>query len=178
MTNEACVYLYSGDRPPKMDNSDIEGEYCGELQKNIVRNHDYIVIPEEAWKKLYAWYGGGPMFKRRRMVDLAKNFMTIELYPPLLICYHCKLRKTSLQVLNLALLSSAQERGDFLRIPQRGDDQLLAESQRSAAEIPQDGPDQRQERREQTLHQRTYVCFTAVQSFLQTSWRRQQLGVA
>lgn len=78
-----------GDRPPQIDNTDIEGEYSGELQKNIMKNHDYITIPKEAWKRLFGWYGGGPAFKRKRIVDVQKNCNIIELYPPLIIGFKC-----------------------------------------------------------------------------------------
>jgi len=35
-----------------------------------MKYHDYVTIPKEAWKRLFAWYGGGPAFKRKRIVDV------------------------------------------------------------------------------------------------------------
>ncbi|KAL4466051.1 hypothetical protein ABPG74_004288 [Tetrahymena malaccensis] len=79
-----------GDRPTQIDNTDIEGEFQGELQKNILKNNDYVIIPEKAWEKLFSWYSGGPTFKRKRIVDIQKNYKTVELYPPLVIGYKCR----------------------------------------------------------------------------------------
>jgi hypothetical protein len=39
-------------RPGQIDNSDLQGEFEGELKLNILNNHDYVLVPEEAWNSL------------------------------------------------------------------------------------------------------------------------------
>ena len=40
------------------------------------------MIPEEAWACLQKWYGGGPIFPRKVIIN--NTIPTIELYPPLI----------------------------------------------------------------------------------------------
>jgi hypothetical protein len=40
------------------------------------------MIPEEAWKRLFQWYGGGPVFPRKVIIN--NMIPSIELYPPLI----------------------------------------------------------------------------------------------
>jgi ubiquitin C-terminal hydrolase len=91
-----------GERPPAMNNSDLEGELKGALRANLVEHHDYVLVPEEMYKLLHDWYGGGPSFPRKvRHVPLRKmSSMSlrgiensgVELYPPLIIVLVCSER--------------------------------------------------------------------------------------
>lgn len=40
------------------------------------------MIPEEAWNYMLKWYGGGPSFPRKVIIN--NTIPTIELYPPLI----------------------------------------------------------------------------------------------
>ena len=79
--NDAIPNL--GDRPSSIDNSDIEGEFQNTLKQKLQVNHDYVLIPKKAWDKLFSWYGGGPVFKRK-ILQSSKKRKLVELYPPLL----------------------------------------------------------------------------------------------
>ncbi|KRX00231.1 hypothetical protein PPERSA_10730 [Pseudocohnilembus persalinus] len=76
-----------GERPSTIDSLDIEGEFEGELQLNLMENHDYIILPEAAWQKLYQWYGAEVIFKRKAFRHPKIEKQIIELYPPLLFGY-------------------------------------------------------------------------------------------
>lgn len=72
------------EKPLKIDNSELEGEFEGELLANIILNHHYLLVREGQWRELYSIYGGGPVFERN---VLEKNI--VELYPlniNLLVC--------------------------------------------------------------------------------------------
>lgn len=45
------------------------------------------MLPEEAWNYLSEWYGGGPTFQRKVIINNA--IPTIELYPPLITSVLC-----------------------------------------------------------------------------------------
>ena len=91
------------ERPLSINNSDLEGELKGALRANLVERHDYLVVPEEMWRHLFEWYGGGPVlprkvasFKMRKLSSMAQNSTshrhvstTIELYPPLILVVMC-----------------------------------------------------------------------------------------
>jgi ubiquitin carboxyl-terminal hydrolase 4/11/15 len=49
---------------------------------------DYILLPENVWKYLLEWYGGGPEFPRK-IISVDQNRNQIELYPPILYAYLC-----------------------------------------------------------------------------------------
>ena len=40
------------------------------------------MVPEEAWRFLHSWYGGGPPFPRKVIIN--NSVPTLELYPPLI----------------------------------------------------------------------------------------------
>lgn len=45
------------------------------------------MIPEEAWVNLLAWYGGGPAFPRK--VIMNNTIPILELYPPMITSILC-----------------------------------------------------------------------------------------
>ncbi|CAE7825909.1 UBP8 [Symbiodinium necroappetens] len=70
-----------GERPAEIDNSDLlPRPDCTRLQSGLVENQDFILLHEEAWKKLHGWYGGGPAL-RRRVIGSSENQLRVELYP-------------------------------------------------------------------------------------------------
>eukprot|EP00439_Symbiodinium_sp_Y106_P079539 s558_g18.t1 len=72
-----------GERPAEIDNSDLlPRPDCTRLQSGLVENQDFILLHEEAWKKLHGWYGGGPAL-RRRVIGSWENRaqLRVELYP-------------------------------------------------------------------------------------------------
>ena len=92
------------ERPPAINNADIEGELKGALRANLVEHHDYVLVPEDMWKLLFDWYGGGPSFPRKVAFALptrklssfrsvvAPSFASLELYPPLILVLMCSER--------------------------------------------------------------------------------------
>ena len=70
------------ERPTEIDNSDIEGEHPGQLKPNLMLHRDFIMLPEAAWLCLQSWYGGGPVFPRKVIIN--NMIPTLELYPPLI----------------------------------------------------------------------------------------------
>ena len=92
-----------GERPPAINNDDLEGELKGALKANLVEHHDYVLVPEAMWILLHDWYGGGPAFPRKvaaRVVPIRKlssmsmrgtglGSSSVELYPPLIIVLIC-----------------------------------------------------------------------------------------
>lgn len=77
-------------RPGQIDNSDLEGEFPGELKLNILNNHDYVLVPEEAWFSLIQWYGCvSPkwVYKRKVFRDQQRNISVLDMYPPVLNGY-------------------------------------------------------------------------------------------
>lgn len=45
------------------------------------------MLPEAAWQCLHQWYGGGPTFPRKVLIN--NMVPTIELYPPLITSVLC-----------------------------------------------------------------------------------------
>ena len=45
------------------------------------------MLPEDAWQHLLDWYGGGPAFPRKVIINIARP--SIELYPPLITSVLC-----------------------------------------------------------------------------------------
>ncbi|KAL8170433.1 hypothetical protein V2J09_022237 [Rumex salicifolius] len=75
-------------RPPNIDNSDliydtpIEDLSSAELHDTLVEGRDYILLPEEVWIQLKAWYGGGPTLARRVINSgLSQMELAVEVYP-------------------------------------------------------------------------------------------------
>ena len=89
------------ERPLAINNSDLEGELKGALRANLIEHHDYLLVPEEMWKLLQDWYGGGPWFPRkltrnklsRKMSNTSilppQSSLSVELYPPLILVVLC-----------------------------------------------------------------------------------------
>lgn len=90
------------ERPNSVNNSDLEGEFKGELRRKLVEHHDYLLVPEEMWKNLMEWYGGGPVFPRkvvafrvRKLSSIVNNSLryvsstAVDLYPPLITVVLC-----------------------------------------------------------------------------------------
>eukprot|EP00347_Sterkiella_histriomuscorum_P010752 403375058 len=80
--SQSFKQMHQVERPQEIDNSDIEGEHPGQLKPNLIMHRDFVMIPEEAWKCLASWYGGGPAFPRKVLIN--NMIPTIELYPPLI----------------------------------------------------------------------------------------------
>ena len=62
------------DPPPAIDNQDLvsselvrrcETNSYIELRHPLTEGTDYVLVPEEVWNALYAWYGGGPVLPRQ-----------------------------------------------------------------------------------------------------------------
>lgn len=76
-------------RPSSIDNSDLLYELTSEdtntgidLHDALVEGRDYILLPQEVWKQLYAWYGGGPTLTRKAINSgLSQLELTVEVYP-------------------------------------------------------------------------------------------------
>ncbi|XP_052187763.1 ubiquitin carboxyl-terminal hydrolase 5 isoform X2 [Diospyros lotus] len=76
-------------RPSAIDNSDLiykaapEDSTSGiELHDTLVEGTDYILLPQEVWNKLYAWYGGGPVLARKVINSgLSQTELAVEVYP-------------------------------------------------------------------------------------------------
>lgn len=89
------------ERPIAMNNADLEGEHKGALRGNLVEFHDYVLVPEEMWKYLSEWYGGGPSFPRKISSSRRRACSTlgcsptndpsfiVDLYPPLISVVLC-----------------------------------------------------------------------------------------
>ncbi|KAK9103955.1 hypothetical protein Sjap_021209 [Stephania japonica] len=75
-------------RPGKIDNSFLilneAGVEGGDLQlkRNLEEGHDYVLVHQEVWKRLYCWYKGGPAIPRKliSLGFLHKTFV-VEVYP-------------------------------------------------------------------------------------------------
>uniref|UniRef100_A0A1D1YQS4 Ubiquitin carboxyl-terminal hydrolase n=3 Tax=Anthurium amnicola TaxID=1678845 RepID=A0A1D1YQS4_9ARAE len=76
-------------RPTVIDNSDLINEVTSEvpnvgieLHDTLVEGRDYILLPQEVWKQLYGWYGGGPILARKAISSgLSQTELAIEVYP-------------------------------------------------------------------------------------------------
>ncbi|KAK3031828.1 hypothetical protein RJ639_035965 [Escallonia herrerae] len=76
-------------RPSAIDNSDliyeaaVEDSTMGiELHDTLVEGTDYILLPQEVWNQLYAWYGGGPTLARKVINSgLSQTELSVEVYP-------------------------------------------------------------------------------------------------
>ena len=89
------------ERPMAINNSDLEGELKGALRGNLVEFHDYVLVPDEMWRYLSDWYGGGPAFPRKIIIPRRRacsslgcspvgySSYTVDLYPPLISVVLC-----------------------------------------------------------------------------------------
>ncbi|KAI7982500.1 Ubiquitin carboxyl-terminal hydrolase 5 [Camellia lanceoleosa] len=83
------VVLSNLKRPSAIDNSDLiyeagsEDSTIGiELHDTLVEGTDYILLPQEVWNQLYAWYGGGPTLARKVINSgLSQTELAVEVYP-------------------------------------------------------------------------------------------------
>ncbi|CAJ1411515.1 unnamed protein product [Effrenium voratum] len=83
----SCSGTTKGERPPEIDNSDlIIRPGSSQLQSGLGENRDFILLPQEAWKLLHAWYGGGPPL-RRQVIGSGSADLRVELYPLCLTVY-------------------------------------------------------------------------------------------
>ncbi len=46
-----------------------------------------MLIPSSAWRNLHAWYGGGPVFRRKTFRHPERDTEIIELYPPFVVAF-------------------------------------------------------------------------------------------
>ena len=76
-----------GEMPGPIDNWDLIGEYEGDLKKNLLKNHDFIIVCESIWNHLYDVYGCNKIFKRMRYYDENTRKFWYDLYPPILYGY-------------------------------------------------------------------------------------------
>ncbi|OVA10566.1 Ubiquitin carboxyl-terminal hydrolases family 2 [Macleaya cordata] len=75
-------------RPSGIDNSDLiydtksEDSNIGmELHDTLVEGRDYILLPQEVWKQLFMWYGGGPILARKVISSgLSQTELSVEVY--------------------------------------------------------------------------------------------------
>eukprot|EP00268_Persea_americana_P027801 TRINITY_DN27076_c0_g1_i2.p1 TRINITY_DN27076_c0_g1~~TRINITY_DN27076_c0_g1_i2.p1 ORF type:complete len:926 (-),score=172.52 TRINITY_DN27076_c0_g1_i2:429-3206(-) len=78
----------SQQRPAEIDNSDlvpsgVDGDNDElDLVRSLVEGLDYVLVPQEVWKKLIEWYRGGPPIPRKLISQgfLIKSF-SVEVYP-------------------------------------------------------------------------------------------------
>ncbi|XP_058093309.1 ubiquitin carboxyl-terminal hydrolase 5 isoform X2 [Magnolia sinica] len=76
-------------RPSAIDNSDLIYDAASEDSNAVIELHDaltegrdYILLPQEVWKQLYAWYGGGPTVTRKTISSgLSQAELSVEVYP-------------------------------------------------------------------------------------------------
>ncbi|CAA6664080.1 unnamed protein product [Spirodela intermedia] len=76
-------------RPSVIDNSDLINEATSEvsnvgieLHDALVEGRDYILLPQEVWRQLYGWYGGGPILARKAISSgSSQTELAIEVYP-------------------------------------------------------------------------------------------------
>lgn len=76
------------DRPGPIDNSDLvsdanDGEVGNlELIRTLEEGRDYVLVPEEVWKKLLEWYKGGPPLPRKLISQgTIYTKFCVEVYP-------------------------------------------------------------------------------------------------
>ncbi|KAK8807123.1 hypothetical protein WA158_003882 [Blastocystis sp. Blastoise] len=68
------------ERPGAINNCDILEEDQLTLKSELTEDRDYVIIQDDLWKQLYAWYGGGPVIPRR-VIRTSNGELELELYP-------------------------------------------------------------------------------------------------
>ncbi|KAF7803975.1 ubiquitin carboxyl-terminal hydrolase 5 [Senna tora] len=76
-------------RPSGIDNSDLiydgmsEDSGAGvEIHDTLLEGRDYVLLPQEVWKQLFTWYGGGPTLARKAICSgLSQTELAVEVYP-------------------------------------------------------------------------------------------------
>ncbi|KAF9609046.1 hypothetical protein IFM89_012486 [Coptis chinensis] len=75
-------------KPTSIDNTDLiydsapeESSMTMELHDTLVEGRDYILLPQDVWKQLYVWYGGGPTLVRKVINSgLSQTELAVEVY--------------------------------------------------------------------------------------------------
>mmetsp|Transcript_26533 Transcript_26533/g.61941 ORF Transcript_26533/g.61941 Transcript_26533/m.61941 type:complete len:1205 (+) Transcript_26533:50-3664(+) len=76
----------SGSAPPPIDNSyilernDPSEASVPVLQRGLLEQQDFTLVPQELWKLLHLWYGGGPEI-RRNVIKISPTELQVELHP-------------------------------------------------------------------------------------------------
>ncbi|XP_068649713.1 ubiquitin carboxyl-terminal hydrolase 9-like [Aristolochia californica] len=106
-------------RPGPINNSEIvlngadsEGEEP-ELCKPLQEGDDYVLVPQEVWKKLFEWYKGGPALPRKMICEGSshKNY-SVEVYP---LCLHLiDSRKNDQSVIRISKMASVYELYNYI----------------------------------------------------------------
>jgi len=68
-------------QPGKIDNSDLLEPDKEHLRKAIKEKEDYILLSEEQWSALHAWYGSGPIVQRTIIAQSGVVPAMVSLYP-------------------------------------------------------------------------------------------------
>ncbi|KAL4371773.1 ubiquitin carboxyl-terminal hydrolase 5 isoform X1 [Arachis hypogaea] len=76
-------------RPAVIDNSDLIDDSVSEdsstgidIHDTLLEGRDYVLLPQEVWNQLYAWYGGGPTLPRKVIsAGLSQTELAVEVYP-------------------------------------------------------------------------------------------------
>ncbi|XP_018492840.2 putative ubiquitin carboxyl-terminal hydrolase 11 [Raphanus sativus] len=78
----------SGDvtRPGPIDNHDIIDTQSDasdpQLRRMLEEGVDYVLVPEQVWKKLFEWYKGGPTIQRKLICQgFQRESYCVEVYP-------------------------------------------------------------------------------------------------
>ncbi|KAG9454564.1 hypothetical protein H6P81_007468 [Aristolochia fimbriata] len=106
-------------RPGQIDNSDIvldgadsEGEEPV-LRRPLQEGDDYVLVPQDVWKKLFEWYKGGPALPRKMISQGSshKNF-SVEVYP---LCLHLiDSRKNDQSVIQISKTASVHDLYNYI----------------------------------------------------------------
>ncbi|GLJ47751.1 hypothetical protein SUGI_1008530 [Cryptomeria japonica] len=76
-------------RPPSIDNSDLVANVkCEdpniepELHNALMEGRDYVLLPQNVWRQILKWYGGGPTIARKVITSgSSQEDLTVEVYP-------------------------------------------------------------------------------------------------
>ncbi|XP_015581523.1 ubiquitin carboxyl-terminal hydrolase 5 [Ricinus communis] len=90
-STEYCDLVGSSKKPASIDNSDLiydattidDSHVAGiEVHDSLLEGRDYVLLPQEVWKQLYSWYGGGPTLARKVICSgLSRTELAVEVYP-------------------------------------------------------------------------------------------------
>ncbi|KAJ8626189.1 hypothetical protein MRB53_019496 [Persea americana] len=82
------THLKKRRRPGQIDNSSlvlsgVDGDSKElDLVRTLEEGHDYVLVPQEVWKKLIEWYKGGPPLPRKLISQgIHSKTFSIEVYP-------------------------------------------------------------------------------------------------
>jgi len=76
----------NGDNPGSIDNTKILSDQQNVTNfvalKKDLKPSEYELVPKKLWKKLQAWYGGGPSISRKMIIrGTVTQYLEVELYP-------------------------------------------------------------------------------------------------